>query len=320
MTRLAPAANRPWREHLAWARDVLRGAGCAAPEAEARWLVEHASGWEAAEWLAHAEATPPARAVQRLHEMVGRRVVGEPLQYVLGEWPFRRVELMVDRRVLIPRPETEVVVEVALAEARRQGITARRNRRAAPPEPGSGPVVVDLGTGSGAIALSLAAELVVEVWATDRAPDALAVARANAAGNALRGVTFALGEWYAALPGELRGRCALIVSNPPYVAAAELAELPAEVRDYEPVEALVAGPTGYEDLEVIVQDAPGWLAPGGALVVELAPHQAARMAAHATAAGLVDVTVHEDLAGRPRVLVARHAPAGAPAGPAEPAA
>jgi len=156
-----------------------------------------------------------------------RRESGEPLQYVLGSWAFRSLELMVDPRVLIPRPETEQVVEVALGEI-------RRHRR---------PVVADLGTGSGAIALSVVAEVAgAQVWATDTSEAALAVARANLAGLAGMAATrvrLARGSWFSALPAELRGRLSVVVSNPPYVADAEVASLPAEVAEWEPREALV---------------------------------------------------------------------------------
>jgi release factor glutamine methyltransferase len=168
------------------------------------------------------------------------------------------------------------------------------------PEP-----VVDLGTGSGAIALALAAELLADVWATDRADNLLAVARANAAGNALANVRFATGDWLDALPVELRGRLRLAVSNPPYVSEAEHGDLDPVVRDHEPRDALVAGPTGREHLEHLVDAAYTWLAPDGALVLELAPHQADSITAAARERGYEDVEVHVDLAGRQRVLSGR---------------
>ena len=164
--------------------------------------------------------------------MVDRRRRGEPLQYVLGIWSFRRLELVVDRRVLIPRPETETVVDVALAELRLLGVGQ--------------PLVVDLGTGSGAIAISVALEVpAARVWGTDRSEDALAVARANLSGMGGRvapRVRLAAGDWFEALPDELRGRVDLVVANPPYVGDDEV--LPAEVADWEPAGALFAGPTG----------------------------------------------------------------------------
>jgi release factor glutamine methyltransferase len=260
------------------------------PGVEARWLVEDISGLDRSRW--GETATAAGRA--RLGALVDRRLAGEPLQYVLGHWSFRGLDLQVDPRVLIPRPETEVVAEVAIAAARR----------------GGGPcIVADLGTGSGALALALAAELPeAEVWATDRSAAALDVARANLAAalpSAASRVQFAEGMWYEALPAGLRGRLRVIVSNPPYVAEAEFCGLPAEVRDHEPTAALVAGPTGRESLEELVTGGLDWLEPGGTLVLELAPDQAAPMRSAAEAAGYEAVAVHRDLTGRDRVLAAR---------------
>jgi release factor glutamine methyltransferase len=250
--------------------------------------------------------------------MVERRVAGEPLQYVLGHWAFRSLDLIVDRRVLVPRPETEVVVEVALSELDRfMGQQApRRTHRANGGGAGErsgtedGPrTVVDLGTGSGAIALSVAAERrSVEVWATDLSAEALAVASANLTGLGARAagrVRLALGDWWEALPPVLEGRLALAVANPPYVALGELASLPPEVSGWEPLSALVAGPTGLEAIEVLLMGAPRWLAPGAAIVTEIAPHQAERAALVAEEAGLRAVSTKRDLAGKERVLVAR---------------
>jgi release factor glutamine methyltransferase len=260
---------------------------------EARWVVERASGWEGAELVGHLDEAGTARAVAHVEAMVARRVGGEPLQYVLGRWQFRGLELFVDRRVLIPRPETEWVAEAAVAEV------GRADRR--------DPVVVDLGTGSGAIGLSLAAEVPgARVWATDASPEALAVARANLAGLGSRAATrvrLVEGDWWDALPDELRGTVDLVVSNPPYVAADE--QLPAEVADWEPGSALRAGPTGLEALEVVVGGAPVWLRRPGALVAEVAPHQARAAVTMAVEAGFDDVEVRPDLTGRPRALVAR---------------
>ena len=271
-----------WRELHAEVAALL-------PDHEARWLVDQASGLDWSRWAEPAPEAPRAR----LEALVERRTGGEPLQYVLGRWSFRGLDLAVDRRVLIPRPETEVVAGVALAEARRQG----------------GPcVVADLGTGSGAIGLALAAELpAAEVWATDVSPAALVVARANlsAVGPGASRVHLAEGMWYEALPARLRGRLRVIVSNPPYVTEAEFAGLPPEVRDHEPPGGLVAGPTGRECLEHLVAGGLDWLEPAGALVLELAPDQAAPLRVTAAAAGYADVAVHRDLTDRDRVLVAR---------------
>jgi release factor glutamine methyltransferase len=297
-----------WRELRAQVAERLADAGVVPADAEARFLVERASGYDADEWLEIADIEPPKRATQRLREMVERRVAGEPLQYVMGAWAFRGLDLWIDKRVLIPRPETEIVVEAALEEAVRLGL--RRSRRhLALVEPAPEHYVADLGTGSGAIALALEAELPdVEVWATDVSPDALAVARANIAGCAAARVRLApTGWWFDALPEMLKGQLALVVSNPPYVTEKEFASLPSEVADYEPRDALVAGETGTEALEELLRVAPEWLVPGGTLVLEIAPHQASELTERATDLGYRDSVVRDDLAGRPRVLVARTA-------------
>jgi len=274
-------------------RDLHRAAQADLGSLEAWFVLERASGDDRAGLVRRLDDPVPARTVEFVERMVERRRAGEPLQYVLGVWGFRRLELIVDRRVLIPRPETEVVVEVALREL---------DRLAAP-----SPVAVDLGTGSGAIALSVALEAPsARVWATDLSDDALAVARANLAGMGGRvapRVRLVAGDWFDALPGELRGQVDLIVSNPPYVGAAE--DLPAEVADWEPATALVAGPTGLEAVAGILAQAQEWLRRPGAVVIELAPHQAADAAELARRAGFADVEVHPDLAGRLRALVGR---------------
>jgi release factor glutamine methyltransferase len=258
---------------------------------EARWIVEHAG--------------TAGLGPEGVRALARRRAAGEPLQYVLGTWPFRTIELRVDRRALVPRPETEVVVGVALDELDGLGRPGR--------------VAVDLGTGSGAIALSLAVEARgdadLEVWATDRSGEALALAGENVvrlAGTdpaAAARVRLAEGSWFAALPAGLVGRCDLVVANPPYVAEDELPHLDPVVREWEPRTALVAGPGrsgvgGLADVEEIVIGAARWLAPGGAVVVELAPHQAAAAAEVARLAGLSKVRTERDLAGRLRMVVA----------------
>lgn len=276
-----------WRELWAEAEAALGS------RMEARRIVERVSGYDGAGLALHLEDGVPARAVPFAEGMVSRRAAGEPLQYVVGRWGFRGLDLLVDRRVLIPRPETESVVEVALAAL---------NGRPAP-------VVVDLGTGSGAIALAVAQEVAdARVWATDVSAAALAVARANLAGlgsgDAVR-VRLVHGRWYDALPPGLHGKVDLIVSNPPYVADAEVEALPAEVADWEPQEALFSGPTGLEAIGEIVGGAPEWLNRPGTLVVEIAPHQAAVAAGLARAAGFTEVEVRPDLQDRPRALVGR---------------
>jgi release factor glutamine methyltransferase len=294
---------RTWRDARADLARRLADAGLESAEAEARWMTEHASGYAGAEWLDVEDGEPHDRARAHLATMCERRIAGEPLQYVLGSWSFRGLDLMVDDRVLIPRPETEQVVEVALEEAERLGFR-RGARGLVRYEPTA--TFADLGTGSGAIAIALEAELPeVEVWATDISEDALAVARANVAGAGAARVRLASGSWFDALPIELRGRLDVVVSNPPYVTDAEFAQLPDEIARYEPHRALVAGPRGTEALEHVLADAPRWLAERAAIVCEIAPHQTDAARALARSARYTAVEVRPDLTGRPRVLVAR---------------
>jgi release factor glutamine methyltransferase len=283
----APQAALTWRHLYSLATERLGS------DIEARRIIERTSGREGPDWLLTLDEPVPKRALPFFDDMVERRAAGEPLQYVLRRWGFRSLDLLVDRRVLIPRPETEVVVEVAIRELRR--IDSQR------------PLVADLGTGSGAIALSIAVEVpAAHIWATDASEEALAVARANLAGigspAAVR-VRMARGRWFDALPAAFRGEFDVLVSNPPYIAADEV--LPAEVSDWEPQSALVAGPSGTEAIADIVAGAASWLAQPGALVVEIAPHQAEDARALAERAGFGDVDVRPDLNGRARVLVAR---------------
>ena len=284
-----------WREVLAETTDRL-GPVAASPAVEARWIVERASGHEGAEHVMMLDEPVTQRAMHFHDLMVERRLRGEPLQYVLGRWGFRTLDLLVDRRVLIPRPETEVVAGLALAELDRIGEVSVDRR----------PRAVDLGTGSGAIGLSIAVERPgVEVWLTDRSADALAVARANLAGvgRAAARVRIVEGSWFDALPGELLGAVDLVVSNPPYVATGD--DLDASVRQWEPADALFAGPDGLDDLRVLVADAHRWLRPEGALVLEIDPRQSGVVSAMARSRGFSGVTVHRDLSDRDRVVVAR---------------
>jgi len=283
---------RTWGELLRDARDRLAAAGVDDPAQEARWLLERATGLSPAELTVALDRPATVRGATHLASMLARREGGEPLQYALGRWQFRTLDLYLDRRVLVPRPETEVLAGMAVDECKRLG--AR--------------LAVDLGTGSGAIALSLAVECPgLQVWGTDVSDEALAVARANLAGlgRPATRVRLAAGSWFDALPEELAGRVDVIVSNPPYVAEHEVPDLPDEVREWEPRTALVPGPTGLEAVEHIVAEAPRWLARPGALLLEMAPRQTARARSLARRAGFPVATVWPDLAGRDRVLLAR---------------
>jgi len=282
-----------WRELVAGATDELSRSGITEAEISARHIGQRATGTDGAEWLDVLDQPANQRQLAAFDAMVARRREGEPLQYVIGRWGFRHLDLFVDRRVLIPRPETEVVAGAALDEVCRLAQTSQ-------------PVVVaDLGTGSGAIGLALAAEHQhTEVWLGDVSADALAVARANLAGIGRAGarVRVVEGDWFNALPPDLAGRLGVIVANPPYVAHGD--EVDPQVR-WEPAQALYAeDPAATAHIEVLIDHAPSWLMETGALVVEMAPHQVPAMVERA---GPHFRTVEKvtDLSGRARAIVGR---------------
>lgn len=282
-------------ESLQTWNDALAEAVAVVGDHDARRIVGHVAEWSPAELVLHGDEPINARCQASIDKRVARRAAGEPLQYVLGAWGFRHLDLFVDRRVLIPRPETEVVVDVALAALKALRVE------------GDVPLVVDLGTGSGAIGLSIATEVPdANVWVTDASADALEVARLNLIGlgqAAVGRVDLKHGEWFAALPGALMGMITLVVSNPPYVRDGDV--LPAEVAAWEPASALRSGPDGLDDIRRIVAAAPAWVARPGALVLEHAPDQGNAIQALLRAAGADHVSTHPDLAGRPRATVGK---------------
>jgi len=259
----------------------LAAAGVPDPRTDAELLVSHVAGC-ARSALAAGEALDAGR-LARLEQLVARRRTREPLQHVLGEWGFRRLTLATDGRALVPRPETEIVVERALARI-----------RALP-----APRVLDVGTGSGAIALALLDEHQgARVTAVDVSARALALARENAERTGLA-------ERLELLEGDLLAGAAgpfdLVVSNPPYVSEDEIASLAPEVRDHDPREALVAPGTS----ERIAAAARGVLRPGGWLVLECGDGQAGRLSDLLRGLGYEAVTVAPDLAGVDRVVEGR---------------
>lgn len=267
------------REARARVRELLASAGCDTPEVDAELLVAHVLGTTRSGVAADRDTALAAGEVDELQRLAGRRARREPLGYVLGEWGFRRLVLTVDPRVLVPRPETEIVVERCLA------LIARVDE----------PRVLDVGVGSGAIALAIADEHPgARVTGLDLSPGALEVARVNAARTGLA-VDLGIGDIFFGLPP---GPWHLVVSNPPYVRPEEIERLSPEVRDWEPRAALVAdGAT-----EAIAEGARDVLEPGGALVLEVADGDASRVAALVRDLGYAEVAVTNDLTGRERVV------------------
>lgn len=284
-----------------------RGAGDAAPPrtlgaalaAATRWLssldadarrdaevlVCHASGATRAELVTHAERPLAASAWDTLARLLERRRRGEPIAYLTGRREFWSLELRVSPATLVPRPETELLVERALARI---------------PEATAAPAV-DLGTGSGAIALALAAERPrLQVVATDCSVEALAVARANAARVGVGNVEFRLGEWFAPLADR---RFAAIVSNPPYVRSDDPVLYQGELR-FEPRAALDGGSDGLEAIRLVIAQAPAHLDPGGWLLLEHGFDQGEAVRALLQAHGYDRIRTWRDLAGHERVTEA----------------
>jgi release factor glutamine methyltransferase len=276
------------RDALQAAVDALDAAGCETARLDAELLLASATGWDRAKLAAEPEARLPVGASREFGEMVRRRVRREPVAYILGRKGFRRIELLVDRRVLIPRPETELLVELAL--------------EVQPEE------VLDVGTGSGAIALAVADELEgARVTAIDTSFDAVRVAQANAArlGLAdrvdvvLRGPSSLKGAEPDGAPFDL------LLANLPYVTEDEWEDLAPEIREYEPRDALVAGPDGLEAIKALAEELLGLAPRPATIALEVGAGQAEAVAELIKSAGYGETDIRPDLAGHDRVVIGR---------------
>ena len=266
-----PGAVAPVRDALSAAEDALRAAGCDTPRLDAELLIAHAMGVGREQLFIDADGGLQPAASRRAMELVRRRVAREPVAYIVGVKGFRHIDLRVDRRVLIPRPETELLVELAL-----------------PLPPGAR--VHDVGTGSGAVALALKHERPdLFVGGSDASPDAVDVARANAAAL---GVDVPV----SVADGLPRGDYDMVLANLPYVREDEWRTLAPEIARYEPREALVSGEDGLNAIRALVEQAPA----GTLVALEHGPAQTAAVRAMLSAA-----ETHRDLAGRERVTAGR---------------
>ena len=281
------SVSQPLREFIS---------NCALPANEARILLAHILEKHyqlpRSALLSRDDMTLHEQAFQEWESLVSRRVDGEPIAYILGKKGFHNIELQVGSGVLIPRPETELLVEIVLAEIAQ---SAKRTR------------VLDLGTGSGAIALSIArATPLAALIATDQSTEALAIAKQNAQSlNLLDQVQFLLGNWYAVLAEQ--GSFDVIVSNPPYIAHQDPHLTQGDLR-FEPQSALTDNASGLSCLEIIIAGADQYLKPSGLIAVEHGFDQSDAVVGLMKAAGLIDVQVHLDLAGHYRAASGRKRP------------
>jgi release factor glutamine methyltransferase len=293
-----------------------------APRLEAEVLLAHVLGLSRADLYAHPERSLPPQRLANYQTLLNRRACGEPLPYLTGHIEFYGLDFAVDPRVLIPRPETETLAELALALI--APIPKRIRAQDRPALRAARPTVADVGTGSGCIAISLAVHAPhVHIYALDLSPDALTVAHANAERHGVADrITFLQSDLLTALPGPVD----LIVANPPYVAAQEWPTLPREVREHEPRLALYGGLDGLDVIGRLLSQAKDHLRPEGALLLEIGDAQGAaaiRLAHQIFSVGhlqggaapgvsreglepntylAADITLHTDLAGHDRVL------------------
>lgn len=283
--------NRTVSELLNSACLKLRSAGLETPVLDAEVLLAFCLEEGRTGLLTHPEKIVRRAAEDRFSSLLERRSKGEPVAYLTGQKEFWSLDYSVDRRVLIPRPETEILVEEALRFAR--GNFDRTGRVS----------ILEIGTGSGAISVALASELpCADITATDDSGEALEVASTNAARNNLtRRIIFVKGSFFEPVTGKFD----LILSNPPYISEAEYAGLSREVRDFEPVAALVAGPDGTECLAAIIAGARGFLKPGGALFLEIGALQKQKIEEILKKEGYNRIAFQTDYAGIFRVAAAR---------------
>ena len=286
-----PAAPDRWTvlSLIRWSADYLAAKGVPDGRLDAEHLLAHSLDRPRLQLYLEFDRPMTPEELAEFKPLLLRRAGREPLQYIVGRTGFRELELRTDRRALIPRPETEVLVEVVLDHFRgRTGLTA-----------------LDIGTGTGCIALSLAQEGGFEdVFGVDVSADAIELARENAASTGLgERVHFGQGSLYDAVAQEKRFDA--VVSNPPYVAEGDRDGLQAEVRDWEPEGALFAGERGLAVFEPLIDGAPAHLVPGGMLALEIGVGQAAAVGALIDATGAFGrPTTHRDWSGKPRIVSA----------------
>jgi release factor glutamine methyltransferase len=284
------------RETLGEAATLLAGAGIESARLDVELLLAEVLGVERSKLYLNREASLDPRARERFNSLVSRRMRGEPVAYIAGRREFWSLDFLVTPAVLVPRPETELLVEVAVGLFEAESHISDRKFQ-----------ILDLGTGSGAIAISLAKEIAAaEMWATDISLEALEIARANARRHGVDArINFFSGDLFA--PVEDRGEFFhLIVSNPPYVRRDAFAALPRDVREFEPRVALDGGADGLDFYRRIISQAPRCLAAGGFVALEIGADMGEAVARLLAGAGCFTAArIERDNSGRDRVVVAQ---------------
>jgi release factor glutamine methyltransferase len=273
---------------LKWAADDFRGRGIESPRLDAEVLLAFALRSNRVQLIVDSQRPLVADELARFRELVKRRRVREPVAYLLGRREFYGRPFLVDKRVLIPRPDTEFLVDVGLSRSSSRSMGAR---------------VLDLCTGSGCVAITLARErTTTKVHATDQDDGALAVARQNALALGAYNVSFSRGDLYEGLRAPYGGAFDLIVSNPPYIPAPDIPGLSVDIRGFEPHLALDGGSDGLDLVRRVIDGAPPFLAVGGALAVEIGAGEADDVAACFEARGFTDVTRTRDYGKIERII------------------
>lgn len=280
---------------LRWAGGYLAQRGVPSPCVDAEYLLAHILGCQRKDLLIYPDRVLKDDEATQFNACVERRGRREPLQYITGEVEFRGLVFRVNRDVLIPRPETELLVDEVFNSVSKKDAA-----------------VLDLCTGSGCIAISIAKELAdSRVYAADISEGALAVAKENASRHGVgERITFLTGDLFEAIDKlDLQARTDVIVSNPPYVSAEEMKELQPEIKDYEPASALFGGEDGLDFYRRIIRESPSFLAPGGLVIMEMGYGQAGRIRElFASEEAFVDVKITDDMAGIGRIISVRYVP------------
>ncbi len=283
-------------EALRRASFYLRKAGIDQPRLEAEMLLALCLGLDRLQLRLRQENTLEAADRNGFNACVQRRCSGEPFAYIRGSKDFYGRCFAVNSHVLIPRPETEMIIDIAVRVSRKIAGTSGRDINC-----------IDLGTGSGVLAVTMALEIVrIKVWAVDISEEALAIAEQNAVTLKADGkITFCPGNYFDALAGLAHPRFDLIISNPPYISEDDMAALPVDIKEYEPLKALLGGEDGLDSYRHILADAAGQINKPGALIMEIGDSQQKDVENMCLETGLFDsVNTHKDLAGRPRVVEA----------------